>query len=273
MDAKLVTVETLLSKLARYNRYANIRCEGSPVLKYWVGFEGLYKRFIAWLMRMPTSGSGCCCSPSWPEACAVWLRWPSTSVARTWRRSSLTAPRPLQAIPGFGGPSSLPHWAGCCRCRTHLFWSRRGRAAAFPRSRWPSRPRSGFVSVKETVGKFVLCDIQLGVGASLGVEGPTVHICAGVSSLAGQDRETQPQEFPPNYLCGHGGGNRRRLQRPIAAVTFTLEELRIQTWTRLVRDIVSVAPGAIFPPLPLWERCFRATIPAGTHLFNSTATV
>jgi chloride channel protein, CIC family len=43
--------------------------------------------------------------------------------------------------------------------------------------------RAGWLRSKETIGKFVLCALQIGSGASLGVEGPTVQICAGVSSM------------------------------------------------------------------------------------------
>ena len=40
--------------------------------------------------------------------------------------------------------------------------------------------RDGRVTVRETIGKFVLCALQIGSGASLGLEGPTVQVCAGV---------------------------------------------------------------------------------------------
>ena len=59
---------------------------------------------------------------------------------------------------------------------------RRRRAAASPGEGCLRLP-VGAITLKETVGKFVLCALQLGSGASLGVEGPTVQICAGVSSF------------------------------------------------------------------------------------------
>jgi len=39
--------------------------------------------------------------------------------------------------------------------------------------------RAGAISMKETVGKFVLCALQLGSGASLGVEGPRCKFAPG----------------------------------------------------------------------------------------------
>ena len=85
--------------------------------------------------------------------------------------------------------------------------------------------RSGFVSVKETVGKFVLCVLQLGSGASLGVEGPTVHICAGVSSLLARITRLSPGNARRLTAVGMAAGIAAAFNAPIAAVTFTLEEL------------------------------------------------
>ena len=41
----------------------------------------------------------------------------------------------------------------------------------------------GRVPVRDAVGKFVVGTLQIGSGASLGREGPTVQICAGASTL------------------------------------------------------------------------------------------
>ncbi len=84
---------------------------------------------------------------------------------------------------------------------------------------------SGFVSVKETIGKFVLCVLQLGAGASLGVEGPTVHICAGVSNLLARMARLSPKNSRRMTSVGMAAGIAAAFNAPIAAVTFTLEEL------------------------------------------------
>ena len=85
--------------------------------------------------------------------------------------------------------------------------------------------RSGYVSIKETVGKFVLCVLQLGAGASLGVEGPTVHICAGVSSILARITRLSPGNARRLTSVGMAAGIAAAFNAPIAAVTFTLEEL------------------------------------------------
>ena len=85
--------------------------------------------------------------------------------------------------------------------------------------------RSGYVTVRETVGKFILCALQLGSGASLGLEGPTVQICAGVSSMLARLARLSPKNTRRMASVGMAAGIAAAFNAPIAAVTFTLEEL------------------------------------------------
>jgi chloride channel protein, CIC family len=85
--------------------------------------------------------------------------------------------------------------------------------------------RSGYISAKETIGKFILCVLQIGSGGSFGVEGPTVHICAGVSSLLGRAARLNPENRRRMASVGMAAGIAAAFNAPIAAVTFTLEEL------------------------------------------------
>jgi CIC family chloride channel protein len=81
------------------------------------------------------------------------------------------------------------------------------------------------VTVRETIGKFVLCAIQIGSGASLGLEGPTVQICAGVSSMLARLARLSPKNTRRMASVGMAAGIAAAFNAPIAAVTFTLEEL------------------------------------------------
>jgi len=85
--------------------------------------------------------------------------------------------------------------------------------------------RNGLITVRETVGKFVLCALQLGSGASLGLEGPTVQICAGVSSILARVARLSPKNCRRMASVGMAAGIAAAFNAPIAAVTFTLEEL------------------------------------------------
>ncbi len=85
--------------------------------------------------------------------------------------------------------------------------------------------RSGYVPFRDAIGKFVLGIIQIGTGSSLGREGPTVQICAGISSklarMAGLSKQSQRRMA----AVGVAAGIAAAFNAPIAAVTFTLEEV------------------------------------------------
>lgn len=85
--------------------------------------------------------------------------------------------------------------------------------------------RSGYISAKETIGKFILCVLQIGSGGSFGVEGPTVHICAGVSNMLARAARLNPENRRRMASVGMAAGIAAAFNAPIAAVTFTLEEL------------------------------------------------
>jgi chloride channel protein, CIC family len=85
--------------------------------------------------------------------------------------------------------------------------------------------RSGYVTVRETIGKFFLCALQIGSGASLGLEGPTVQVCAGVSSMLARMARLSPKNARRMASVGMAAGIAAAFNAPIAAVTFTLEEL------------------------------------------------
>jgi CIC family chloride channel protein len=126
------------------------------------------------------------------------------------------------------------HQPGYQRCGPFLdlvdgvglcYWAPAAAGSGIPQVKVAYTNRFGRISLKETVGKFVLCVIQLGVGASLGVEGPTVHICSGVSSLLARAAKLSPTNCRRMTSVGMAAGIAAAFNAPIAAVTFTLEEL------------------------------------------------
>jgi len=83
----------------------------------------------------------------------------------------------------------------------------------------------GRIRLRDSIGKFVIGVVQIGSGASLGREGPTVQICAGVTSLLGR-LTSLPKESVRRLLpVGVAAGIAAAFNAPIAAVTFTIEEI------------------------------------------------
>jgi chloride channel protein, CIC family len=84
---------------------------------------------------------------------------------------------------------------------------------------------AGRVPFRDAIGKFVLGIVQIGSGGSLGREGPTVQICAGVSSLLARLSSLSRQGQRRMTPVGVAAGIAAAFNAPIAAVTFTLEEI------------------------------------------------
>ena len=67
--------------------------------------------------------------------------------------------------------------------------------------------------------------VQIGCGSSLGREGPTVQICAGVASVLGRLVGRLAENLKWLLPVGAAAGIAAAFNAPIAAVTFTIEEI------------------------------------------------
>lgn len=76
-----------------------------------------------------------------------------------------------------------------------------------------------------TIGKFLVGTLQIGSGSSLGREGPTVQICAGIASLLGRAAALSKDNLRRLLPVGAAAGIAAAFNAPIAAVTFTVEEV------------------------------------------------
>ncbi len=85
--------------------------------------------------------------------------------------------------------------------------------------------KGGRIRLRDAVGKFVLGVVEIGSGASLGREGPTVQICAGVASTLGRAIALPPESVRRLLPVGVAAGIAAAFNAPIAAVTFTIEEI------------------------------------------------
>ena len=84
---------------------------------------------------------------------------------------------------------------------------------------------AGNVPMRDSIGKFILGIIQIGSGASLGREGPTVQICAGISSFLARTLALSTRNQRRMAAVGVAAGIAAAFNAPISAVTFTLEEV------------------------------------------------
>ncbi len=83
----------------------------------------------------------------------------------------------------------------------------------------------GRIRARDAAGKFFISILQIGSGASLGREGPTVHICAGATSLLARLTALPAKDMRRLLPVGVAAGIAAAFNAPIAAVTFTIEEI------------------------------------------------
>jgi chloride channel protein, CIC family len=194
--------------------------------RYWIGFSKLCLRLFAGFMRrMPNEqqrvlavtilAGGLCglaavafhLSIIWAESLMIVRA--NAAPGHSWIWWTILTPALGGLIVGLGLTYLVPAAAG----------------SGIPQVKAAYSLRHGFVSLRETVGKFVLCSMQIGSGASLGLEGPTVQICAGVSSLLARAARLSPRNCKRMASVGMAAGIAAAFNAPIAAITFTLEEL------------------------------------------------
>ena len=200
--------------------------EQLPERNYGSGLQGLYTRFYAWLLRrMPgerqrllavTLLAGALCGLaavafhlSIMGLEALLIDRANSASGHSWIWWTILSPAIGGLVAGVGLTYFAPAAAG----------------SGIPQVKVAYTLRSGLVTVRETIGKFVLCAIQIGSGASLGLEGPTVQVCAGVSSMLARLALLSPANCRRMTSVGMAAGIAAAFNAPIAAVTFTLEEL------------------------------------------------
>ena len=197
-----------------------------PKPSYWAGLQGLYARFYAWLLRrLPNErqrllavtilAGGLCGLAAVAFHLSIMglevilIDHANAAPGHSWIWWTIVSPTVGGLIAGIGLTYFVPAAAG----------------SGIPQVKVAYTLRYGLVSIRETIGKFVLCALQIGSGASLGLEGPTVQVCAGVSSLLARMARLGPKNSRRLASVGMAAGIAAAFNAPIAAVTFTLEEL------------------------------------------------
>ncbi len=99
------------------------------------------------------------------------------------------------------------------------------RGSGIPQVKAAYAGKVGRVRLRDAVSKFILTTVQIGSGASLGREGPTVQICAGLATALGRFARVSPHAQRRLLPVGAAAGVAAAFNAPIAAVTFTIEEI------------------------------------------------
>ena len=100
---------------------------------------------------------------------------------------------------------------------------------------------AGRISARVIPAKMILAALNIGTGASLGREGPTVQICAAIASVLGRLFAISRRRLQGLLPVGAAAGLAAAFNTPIAAVTFTLEEILGDSAAKPLGSIVIAA--------------------------------
>lgn len=105
------------------------------------------------------------------------------------------------------------------------WWVPEARGSGVPEIKQAYLESRGKIPFRVVVGKFVVSMISIGSGASLGREGPTAQICAGIASMFGSAGALSRKALRRMLPVGVAAGIAAAFNAPIAAVTFAIEEI------------------------------------------------
>lgn len=118
------------------------------------------------------------------------------------------------------------------------------RGSGIPQTKIAYVANNGYIPARAWAGKFVIGALNIGSGSSLGREGPTVQICGGLASSIGRLLSMRRERVQALVPVGAAAGLAAAFNTPIAAVTFTLEELVGDLNARVLGSIVLASVSA-----------------------------
>ena len=99
------------------------------------------------------------------------------------------------------------------------------RGSGIPQTKAAFHLQGGAIPVRVPIGKFITGVLCIGSGHSMGREGPSVQIGAGIASAIGRWLRLSPARVKELVPVGAAGALAAAFNTPIAAVLFALEEL------------------------------------------------
>jgi chloride channel protein, CIC family len=116
--------------------------------------------------------------------------------------------------------------------------------SGIPQTRVALVLQNGVIGLRTVIGKFICSSLALGSGVALGREGPSVHIGAGIASVAGRKLGLSAEHVRSLIPVGTAAAVAAAFNTPLAAVLFTLEEVLADLHARVVGSVVIGAATA-----------------------------
>jgi CIC family chloride channel protein len=119
------------------------------------------------------------------------------------------------------------------------------RGSGIPQTKAAYHLAGGVMSWRIPFGKFVTGVMCVGGGHSMGREGPSVQIGAGIASALGQWLQLSPTRVRDLVPVGAAGALAAAFNTPVAAVLFALEEIIGDMNARLIGSAVAASVASV----------------------------
>jgi CIC family chloride channel protein len=126
----------------------------------------------------------------------------------------------LMAVMFFG-----PTLAGLAVGLVTTFWVPEAVGSGIPQTKEAYYNKGGVTRTHVGFWRFTLGTLYIGLGNSLGREGPTVHMCSAVASRLGRWMFKDPARVQSVVPVGMAAGIGAAFNAPLSAITFVFEEL------------------------------------------------
>jgi CIC family chloride channel protein len=133
---------------------------------------------------------------------------------------------------------AVPALGGLVAGAALYLYAPEARGSGIPQVKAAFLLEAGRIPARVIPAKMLLPALNIGTGASLGREGPTVQICAAIASLLGRAFDLSREGLRSLVPVGAAAGLAAAFNTPIAAVTFTLEEILGDTAAKPLGSIV-----------------------------------
>ncbi|MCH2157018.1 MAG: chloride channel protein [Opitutales bacterium] len=101
----------------------------------------------------------------------------------------------------------------------------RAAGSGIPQTKEAYHNHFGMIRIKDGLFRFLTCTISVGMGNSVGREGPTAHICSAIAAKIGQTMGLAKMRLKAMVPVGMGAGIAAAFDTPLAAIFFVFEEL------------------------------------------------